>query len=329
MGIGLAWLIINYAMNVFSANLAGKFQVFSTIIKLIPLFCIGVLAFAKGDTSTLFHSAGQMVVNDNVMLSTSNLAWLGAVGPIAFAFDGWIVATSISGEIKNAKRNLPIALVVAPILILLGYLIYFIGISAYLGAEQVMMMGDASVDAVTQALFGETAGKLFLAFVVISVMGTVNGLMLGFIRLPYSLALAGRIPMSKSLSVVSPKTQLPNNAAYFALAVSLFWFVVHYLTMKTGILGNMDISEIAIVVSYVLYVVLYFAVFKLWRQGVIKNVFFGLIAPILATLGSVFVFFGGLQNPMFLPVCVPICAVVLGVAYWYGKKAHASNQSAI
>lgn len=97
--------------------------------------------------------------------------------------------------------------------------------------------------------------------------------------------------------------------------------MTHYITMKTGILGNMDISEIAIVVSYVLYVVLYFAVIKLWRQGVIKSLFFGLIAPILATLGSVFVLFGGLQNPMFLPVCVPICALVLGMAYVYGKQA--------
>lgn len=321
MAIGLAWLIINYMMNVFSASWAGRFQILSTVIKLIPLFCIGILAFIKGNTTTVFHTAQQVVANDDVMTSVSTLAWLGAVGPIAFTFDGWIVATSISGELKNAKRNLPIALIVAPILILLGYLIYFVGISAYLGAGQLMSMGDASVDVVTQALFGATAGKVFLAFVIISVMGTVNGLVLGFIRLPYSLALTGRIPLAKSLSVVSAKTQLPNNSAWFTLAIALFWFMTHYITMKTGILGNMDISEIAIVVGYVLYVVLYFAVIKLWRQGVIKSLFFGLIAPILATLGSVFVVFGGLQNPMFLPVCVPICALVLGVAYVYGKQA--------
>jgi basic amino acid/polyamine antiporter, APA family len=36
--------------------------------------------------------------------------------------------------------------------------------------------------------------------------------------------------------------------------------------MKSQLLGDMDISEIAIVVSYLLYLVFYFAVFRLWQR---------------------------------------------------------------
>ncbi|MFB2538668.1 MULTISPECIES: APC family permease [unclassified Acinetobacter] len=315
IGIGLVWLVSLYALNIFSARLAGKFQVLSTIIKLIPLFVIGLLTFFKGDFSNFFTTPQLSNIEPVV-----GLAWLGAVGPIAFAFDGWVVSTSISGEIKNSKRNLPIALVVAPLLILVGYLIYFVGLSSYLGAEKVLELGNDSVGFAASQLFGETAGKALLAFVVISVMGTLNGLVLGFIRLPYSLALSGRIPFAKALSEVSPTYQIPLKSAALTFGLSLLWLFIHYITTKTEILGKMDISEISVVVSYMLYMVFYYTVFKMWRNGVIKNAFFGVIVPIFASLGSAFIFFGGMQNPMFLTVCIPVCLLVLGSAYFYSKN---------
>lgn len=318
MGIGLAWFVICYLFNVIAAVFAGRFQVFATVVKLIPLFVLGLMAFLYGDPVTaITHPSEQ------ARQATQSLAWLGAIGPIAFSFDGWVVSTSISGEIKNAKRNLPIALIVAPMLILLGYLLYFVGITAYLGADQVMALGDESVNVVASNLFGATAAKAFLVFVVISVMGTVNGLVLGLIRLPYSLAVKSLIPFSERLRQVSPKYHLSVASALLGFGLSLFWAVVHYWVMKSHVLGDMDISEIAIVVSYLLYLVFYFAVFQLWRKGEIKSVLFGVISPLLASLGSLMVLFGGMQNPLFLPVCLPICAAVLVLAYLYSRRLQA------
>lgn len=315
MGIGLAWFLVCFAFNIFSAVFAGKFQVFSTIVKLIPLFVLGVCAFVFGDPVNAISHPTQQAVQ-----ATQSLAWLGAVGPIAFAFDGWVVSTSISGELKNPQRDLPLALVIAPLLILAGYLIYFVGITSYLGVEQVMTLGDDSVNKVASNLFGDTFAKAFLVFVVISVMGTVNGLILGLIRLPHALALHRRIPLSDKLNQVSPRYQLSVSSAVFALGLSLFWAVVHYFVMKYSLLGEMDISEIAIVMSYVLYLVFYYTVFQMWRKGEIKSVFFGVLAPLFGALGSLFVLYGGSQNPMFLPVCLPICLVVLAMAYGYSRK---------
>ena len=318
MGIGLAWFVICYLFNVIAAVFAGRFQVFATVVKLIPLFVLGLMAFLYGDPVTaITHPSEQ------ARQATQSLAWLGAIGPIAFSFDGWVVSTSISGEIKHAKRNLPIALIVAPMLILLGYLLYFIGITAYLGADQVMALGDESVNVVASNLFGATAAKAFLVFVVISVMGTVNGLVLGLIRLPYSLAVKSLIPFSERLRQVSPKYHLSVASALLGFGLSLFWAVVHYWVMKSHVLGDMDISEIAIVVSYLLYLVFYFAVFQLWRKGEVKSVLFGVISPLLASLGSLMVLFGGMQNPLFLPVCLPICAAVLVLAYLYSRRLQA------
>ena len=275
------------------------------------------MAFVYGDpVSALTHPS------EPARQATQSLAWLGAIGPIAFSFDGWVVSTSISGEIKHAKRNLPIALVVAPLLILLGYLLYFVGLTSYLGAAKVMALGDESVYVVATQLFGETAAKAFLVFVVISVMGTVNGLVLGLIRLPHSLARKSLIPFSAQLRQVSPNYQLSVGSALLGFVLSMFWAAVHYAVMKSQLLGDMDISEIAIVVSYLLYLVFYFAVFRLWQRGHIKSMLLGVISPILAALGSLMVVFGGMQNPLFLPVCLPICALVLLLAYFYSRYLH-------
>ena len=102
-------------------------------------------------------------------------------------------------------------------------------------------------------LLGPTFAGIIYIFVTISVMGTANGIILGYIRLPYSLALRNAIPFSASIRKIHPKLNMPVNSAIFAIAVSCVWWVIHYLQNKYSLLVNGDIAEIAISMSYVLY----------------------------------------------------------------------------
>ena len=63
---------------------------------------------------------------------------------------------AVAHEVKDSKRNMPRALVAAPICILIAYLMYFLGICGYIGPEQVMEMGDASVTLIAESLMGKT-----------------------------------------------------------------------------------------------------------------------------------------------------------------------------
>jgi APA family basic amino acid/polyamine antiporter len=184
-----------------------------------------------------------------------------------------------------------------------------------------MKLGDASVATAATNLIGPTFASIIYVFVTVSVMGTTNGVILGYIRLPYSLALRNAIPFSDSLKKINHKLNMPVNSAFFAIAVSLVWWVIQYLQNKYSLLINGDIAEIAISVSYLLYILLYFQVFRLWREGKVKGIWYGVVFPVFATVGSLFVLIGGLANPQFI-IFVVICAIAIVGGYIYGGKAY-------
>ncbi|KNZ42975.1 APC family permease [Acetobacterium bakii] len=305
---GIGCLLVLFITNILSARLGGYFQNGAMIIKLIPLVIIGVAGLLYGGSETYF-------TNEAISQITST-AWIGAIAPIAFSFDGWIISTSLAYEIKNSKRNLPLALTISPLFILILYIIYFVGISNLIGPAKIMEMGDAHLDFAANMIFGPGGAKIIMLFVFISVLGTLNGLIMGMTRMPFALALDHMLPGSERLARISKKSNFPINSAFFAMGVVAFWLVLHYFTQKYLLLPNSDVSEIAIVTSYLLYLALYYKVFVLWRNKEIKSIFRGLICPIFASIGSLIIFSGGFQSPLFL-LYIAICFTAFFAGYIY------------
>ena len=312
--IGLISYIIIVLYNIFIPKLGMLFQNGTTIIKLIPLILLGLLGIIFGDPVTSIAN----ISADHV----PTLAFLSALGPIAYSYDGWICATSISQEVKDAKKTLPKALMIAPLLILGIYTLYFVGISSYVGVDNVMKLGDSHVFFAANQLFGPYFSKLITVFVIISVIGTVNGLTIAFIRMPYALAIRGDyIPLASKVRNIHSRYNIPVNSALMSLVVGIFWFVIHYLFSKYNLTANSDISEIAIAMSYLLYISLYYKVVKLYLSKEIKSIFKGIVSPILATLGSFIIISGGMQNPNFIYYII-FCLLVMSVSLYYYYQHH-------
>lgn len=309
MGIGLAFCTLCFIYNVLLPKLGSILQNTSTFIKLIPLFLLGVCGMIWGDPI-----AGLAKVDSATIMGGS---WLAAIGPIAYSYDGWTVSTSISHEVRNAKRNMPRALTLAPVFILIVYTMYFVGISVFLGPDKVMSLGDGAVSEAATMLFGPTFAKAITIFVIIAVMGTVNGLVMGYIRMPYSLALRqGMMPGEKHLSKLNEKLAMPVNSALFAFGITVAWMVVHCITLTQDLLPNSDVSEISIGISYILYIVLYARVIHLYRKGEIKSFLRGVVFPSLACVGSVIIVSGGMQNRLFI-YYLSFCALVVLASQLY------------
>lgn len=312
MFVGMAVLLLTLITNIISAKLGGAAQNITTVIKLVPLILLAVAGFAFGKPSAEFTSSA-------VSLPESmGVGILAAFGPLAFSFDGWVVSTSICHEIKNSKRNLPLALTIAPLGILVLYVLYFVGTTSYFGADRLIELGNAAPLVMANELIGPIGEKLVLVLIIVAVVGTVNGLMLGMIRMPYALAKRNMMPFgNKAFSQVDKKTGMPIKSALFVFGLAMFWLFFHVAALKLNL--NVDISEIAIGVSYCLYIVLYIAVIKLYRSRQIKSVFAGVVVPILAIIGSFIIISGSVTSAMF-PTYFAICAAVVTLAAIYYQR---------
>ncbi|MBQ8909701.1 MAG: APC family permease [Oscillospiraceae bacterium] len=282
MALTLFYLCFSYGMNALSPKLAGKFQTSTTVIKLIPLALMAVggliVGLVGGQLQTNF-----VTVAPNIEVSGNPL--FASVCATAFAYEGWIIATSINAEIKDSKKNLPKALIIGGIIIAAVYIFYYIGVAG--GASNADLISQGATVAFTN-IFGSFLGNVLNLFIAISCLGTTNGLMLGCTRCMYSLADRGEGPAPEVFGEVDKKTNMPTNSAIFALMVTAAWFLYFYLTNLAGTWTGpfvFDSSELPIITIYLVYIPI---LIQWMRKEKDQNVLRRFIMPILALCGSVF-----------------------------------------
>lgn len=316
--MGVVILGIIYIINIVSVKLGGHFQNLSTIIKLIPLIGVAVIGLFWVQVTPEIPEGVAVITKSNV-----GIGWVAALAPIAFSYDGWIIATSITNEVKNPKKNMTLALIIAPLIILGVYLLYFLGITKMLGTEYIMSTGNDAVNKVGELILGTHGTRIILVFVIISILGVVNGVTLGSLRMPQALASKGMLPYSEKIAKINPKYNLSISSCLISFLTSLVWVVIHYITQKSGILKGGDVSEVAIVFSYVCYIILYVKVLMLKKQGVVTSVFKGIVCPILGCIGSTIILFGSIvTNPVYVPIFILFCLLVGMLGIFYYNRNH-------
>lgn len=282
MALTLFFLCAIYSVNVLSPKLAGKLQTSTTVIKMIPLGLMAVVGLIYGmATGTLQEN----MVTTVQVVGTSDHSLFVAVCATAFAYEGWIIATSINAEIKDSKKNLPKALIIGGIVIMAVYILYYIGVAG--GAKNQELIEKGATIAFTN-IFGNVFGNVLNLFVAISCLGTTNGLMLGCSRCMYSLANRGEGPNPNVYGQVDAKTNMPGNSAVFALMVTAAWFLYFYLTNLAGAWSGpfvFDSTELPIITIYLMYLPI---LIQWMRKEKGQSVLRRFIMPLLAVCGSIF-----------------------------------------
>ncbi len=285
MTIAALFLVGNYALNAFSPKLAGKFQVSATVVKMIPIVLMAIVGVVVGSVKGTLPENFATVV-DPALGGMGGL--FGGIVATVFAYEGWIVATSINAELKNPKKNLPIALALGAVIVVAAYVLYFIGVAG--GATTGELIEKGAPTAFTN-IFGGVGGKILQVCIVISCLGTLNGLMVGATRGMYAIAVREQGPKPKMFSQVDASTNMTSNSAVWGLLVCCIWMVYFYgANLTSGWFGlfNFDSSELPIVTIYALYIPIFIAWMKKEKElGVVKR-FVLPIASIIACLFMVF-----------------------------------------
>ncbi len=311
--LAFVYIVVFFAINLLSPWLAGVFQVSATVIKLIPLVLVAIIGGYLG------MKTGQSVESfTNVAKSVSSGGGIAvATLATAFAYEGWVVATSINAEIKDSKKNLPRALVTGTIIIAIIYIVYYLGISGVLSNEEVIKAGDDAPVLVISKVFGNVAGSLLSVFVIISCLGTLNGLSMGSSRGLYSMAIRNLGPSPQTFKKINLKTNSPINSGIFGFVISVIWLAVWYGNFHGWWGGKfMDVSELPIAYLYVFYTLLHIWVIRKFTD---LNIFSRFIVPFCAILGSAFIIYGGVQKDLFIVFSV-LLAVILGAGFLLMKS---------
>ena len=285
MTISGVLLVTIFTLNTLAPKLAGKFQVSATFIKLIPLFLMAIVGTIKGLSNGLLIENFTTVVNEDISTSSGLFK---AVVATAFAYEGWICATSINAELKDAKKNLPRALVIGTLIIVAVYIIYYIGLAGGISNAEIMQGGEQGAKIAFSAVFNKYAGTLLFVFVVISCLGTLNGLTLGCSRAFYAVASRDVGPKPQIFKNVDPATAMPSNSGIIGLFISSLWLLFFYGSqLDAPWFGpfSFDSSELPIITTYAMYLPIFVKMFTTGKDlGVVK----GRIAPVLAIIGSIF-----------------------------------------
>ena len=315
MALMMFYLCCSYGLNALSPRLAGRLQTTTTVIKLIPLGLMAVVGvivgLANGTLASNFTAAPLNTGASNGGLSGNPL--FAAVCATAFAYEGWIIATSINAELKDSKKNLPRALIIGGIIIIGVYIAYYLGVSGGAPVADLVDKNKGAMVAFTN-VFGNVLGNILNLFIAISCMGAMNGLMLGCTRGMYAMASRGEGFAPKIFTQVDKETNMPNNSSVAGLFFSAIWGLYFYLsnlaeTWKGAFV--FDPSEIPIISLYALYI----PIFIMWMvKNKDESALRRCILPSLAICSALFMIFAsiighGMANVWYFIVFTVIMAI--------------------
>lgn len=279
---GIITLVV--IMNYLSPIIASRFQISATVVKLIPILLIAI--------GGLFASL--IVGNDYGIINAFKnnaegyeLNFGEAVKKTAFAYEGWVCATAINAELKDSKKNLPKALVGGTIAILVFYIVYYVSLSAILGNEANIIQDEKAPIVAFQKMFGTIGGSIFTFFIMISCLGTVNGVTMGCCRGMYTMSCRGQGIAPEKFSKIGKNKNISFLSCIYGYGCILLMLLVWYLAMHNvwifGHLGSMD--EIICAIIYAIYIAMYIFIMKNFKE---LNVVKRFILPGLAIIGSLF-----------------------------------------
>jgi len=186
----LAALWICAAVNLAGVREAGRMQIITTALKVVPLLLFGGVAVWWLEPSTLHAplpaAAQASEWADAVQATVALTLW---------AFLGLEAATIPSGAIQDAERTVPRATLIGTLLAGVATILACTVVLGLLPAETAASSPAPMADA-ARALWGDKAGAAIAAVAAISCIGALNGWVLLSAQLPMAAAQDGLFPQA-------------------------------------------------------------------------------------------------------------------------------------
>ena len=217
--IAVLMITVVTVVNVVGTRASSDLQNWTTAVKVLGILLMSVVLLWLGRG---FHGSGPALWPAQFNGSLASGFGLAMIG-VLWAYEGWQFVTYSAGEVIDAKRNLPLGLVIGTAALVGIYLIANFGYLAALGGAGVANSDRLAATAVS-AVVSPAAAKLIAIMILVSIFSAANGIMLTSPRVYYAMA-RDRLFFQR-LAEVHPRFQTPA----FAVIAGAAWSAVLALT---------------------------------------------------------------------------------------------------
>ncbi len=298
-------------INIVGLKWGSLVQNVTTVAKYGGLMLIIILAFTLGLPKTGGHFTPA-----NPPGSFSVSAFGLALVSVLWAFDGWGDLTKVGGEVKDPRRNMPRAIILGTIAVVVIYLLANVAYLSVLSVDEIRGARLVAAD-VAQNLIGPIGVTLVSITVLLSTFGSVNGSLLTGPRIFFAMADDGLF--FRQVAAVHPKFKTPYVAILLAATIGIGFVLLRSFE---------QLADIFVTASLVFYILSVGAVFPLRRRPdwdpPVKVPGYPLV-PALFCLATLFLLVNALVDPGQRWGTVAVLGVIaLGIPVFYltvGKKA--------
>jgi APA family basic amino acid/polyamine antiporter len=226
----------------------------------VALLCALVFTLGKGTHHSVAVSADQPI----------HLASFGlAVAAGLFAFGGWHMVSYSAGETRNPGRTIPRALILGVLIVTVCYTLLNAAYLYVMPLGSVATSTRVAADAVERVL-GPVGGKAITVVILVSALGSLNGIVLAGPRVYYAMA-QDRLAF-RWMGALHPKRKTP----YLAIAAQAVWACILATTNSYRALFSRVIYT-----EWLFFALLAAGIFLLHRRGQYIPKFLAFAYPLL------------------------------------------------
>ncbi len=250
-------MLIIYITNAFTITPGQIFQNIGTAIKLIPLIFIivifWVMIIVNLDKIDFNQDVSQNQESFNVGVNPIALIFM-TIPPMLFAFDGFIVAGSLSKESKSRK----------------SFRLAFIFSIAVFGLGDASKEGYGTIansilNIFGDNIFGEVLSVIASLIILLSIMIGASGYSIITSRMLSDLSIHNAIADKKGKFIAKNKYGVAQNVGLVVMALSFIWLILFMIldgisvsfVQEEGILNASNFStDLVVIIGFVQYIII-------------------------------------------------------------------------
>ena len=186
--IAISTVLLLTLINIRGVGIGSRLGNVFMVLKMLPILLILFAGLLLGEESPdLFMYPGEMP-SISTLLSMIGFAVIATL----WAYEGWTNLNNIAEEIKNPKRNIPLALILAIVGVALLYVLFNYAIFRVVPYGKIVeMVNSGNYYLGTEAanmLFGSAGLYIVGAAMILAIFSSLNGCVLAFPRMTYAMA---------------------------------------------------------------------------------------------------------------------------------------------